>query len=241
VLSHDVYFESLERDGRSLAAAARGNLGPPVPSCPGWSVGDLVEHMGMVQRRWAQIATGADGSSVVRESAPIRDLVVEWFEEGLEQLVKTLRSADPDRPIWTWAAVEEPTVSWIIRRMAHETAIHSWDVQSALGDVDQLEREFAADGIDELLFVFLPSERDLHKGDGRTAHIHCTDVEGEWSVKMEDGNFTVSREHSKGDVALRGPAGDVLLALWERVPLPRIEVLGDDSAARMLIAAIDRT
>jgi len=241
VLSNEVYLDFLEKDGGALAAAARGNLDPPVETCPGWSVGDLVDHTGKVHRFWAQIAAGADRSSVVRESAPDPERVVEWFEEGLAHLTTTLRSADPDRSIWTWAPVEHPTVAWIIRRMAHETAIHRWDAQAAVGHPDPIDAGFAADGIDELLFVFLPAEPQLHKGDGRRAHIHCTDVEGEWLVQMQEGAFTVVREHSKGDAAIRGPAADVLLALWERVPFSNVEVLGDESVPGALIAAIDRT
>lgn len=241
MLDRGSYLDAISREGRALAAAGKGNLTSAVPSCPGWSVGDLVEHIGQVHRFWAQIATGLDRDSVVRESAPAPELVVEWFEHGLARLVDTLRSADPGAPIWTWAPVEDPTVDWIFRRMAQETTVHRWDAQSAVGHPDQIGAEFAADGIDELLYVFLPSEPQLHKGDGRTAHIHCTDVPGEWHIRMDDGGFTVTREHEKGDVALRGPASDLLLALWERIPLSRLETLGDGAAATALLAAIDRT
>ena len=242
VLSRERYLETLEREGETLAAAARGRLSLPVPTCPGWTVGDLLDHTGGVYRFWTQIATGmTDRSMVVREPGPAPEVVVEWFEEGLARLTETLRSADPDTPIWTWAPVEDPTVSWIIRRMAHETCVHRWDAQNAVGSPNSIESEFAADGIDELLFVFLPAWPELHRGDGTTAHVHSTDAEGEWFVRMDDGNFTVTREHKKGDVALRAPAGDVLLALWERIPLTDLEVLGDESAAKTLIAGIDRT
>jgi len=242
VLSRDRYLAILEREGRALAEAARGRLAPPVPSCPDWTVGELVAHTSGAHRFWAQMAAGlGDPRSAVRASAPAPELVVEWFEDGLTRLLDTLRAADPASPVWTWAPIENPTVSWIIRRMTHETVVHRWDVQNALGAPGSIEPELGSDGIDELLFVFLPAERELHRGIGATAHIHCTDTEGEWVVRMTDGDFTVTREHAKGDVALRGPAADLLLALWERVPLSEIEMLGDESDARALIAAIDRT
>jgi hypothetical protein len=36
-----------------MATAAAGNLDTPVPSCPGWTVADLVAHTGAVHRIWA--------------------------------------------------------------------------------------------------------------------------------------------------------------------------------------------
>jgi hypothetical protein len=39
----------------------------------------------------------------------------------------------------------------------------------------------------------------------------------------------VTREHAKGDVAVRGTASDLLLFLWGRLPGERLEVLGDAS------------
>ena len=48
-------------------------------------------------------------------------------------------------------------------------------------------------------------------------HLHCTDVAGEWTVRPNDaGGFDVTREHAKGDCAIRGAASDILLALWRR-------------------------
>jgi hypothetical protein len=36
-----------------------------------------------------------------------------------------------------------------------------------------------------------------------------------------------TREHARGDVALRGSASDLLLFLWQRIPAERLEVFGD--------------
>ena len=55
------------------------------------------------------------------------------------------------------------------------------------------------------------------------------------SVRSDDG-FAVAREHSKGDCAIRGPASDILLALWRRVPLSTCDVVGDADVAARFIA-----
>jgi hypothetical protein len=44
------------------------------------------------------------------------------------------------------------------------------------------------------------------------------------------------REHSKGDCAIRGPASDILLALWRRQPLSNCDVVGDADVAARFVA-----
>jgi hypothetical protein len=43
-LSHATYIDHVRADGERLAAVAERGLDPPVPSCPGWTVRDVVEH-----------------------------------------------------------------------------------------------------------------------------------------------------------------------------------------------------
>ena len=50
------------------------------------------------------------------------------------------------------------------RRQAHETAIHRYDAESASGDVNGFDLDFAVDGIDEILVGFAPlAPADLAK------------------------------------------------------------------------------
>jgi hypothetical protein len=47
------YVEQLRRDGERLATVASStDPGAPVPTCPDWSLRDLVHHVGGVHR-WA--------------------------------------------------------------------------------------------------------------------------------------------------------------------------------------------
>jgi predicted lipid carrier protein YhbT len=86
----------------------------------------------------------------------------------------------------------------------------------------------ASDGIDEYL-QFLP----VRAGDDAPAelsgswHFHTTDVPGEWVVVFADGGVTVTREHAKSDVAVRGPASDLELCLYNRRGDAGLEVFGD--------------
>jgi hypothetical protein len=54
---------------------------------------------------------------------------------------------------------------------------------------------------------------------------------------VQDGpRLAFTREHAKGACALRGPASDLLLVLWRRLPVGRIEVIGDAAVADAFVA-----
>ena len=80
---------------------------------------------------------------------------------------------------------------------------------------------------------------------GGSVHLHCTDtnspavdgsddrtaVTGEWLVsRLDESGIAVTREHAKGDVAVRGRASDLLLWLWRRDAGP-VEILGGTAVA----------
>ena len=75
-------------------------------------------------------------------------------------------------------------------------------------------------------------------GEGETIHLHCTDGEGEWLVRLAPDGATVTREHAKGDVAARGTASDLLLLVWGRITPDAVDVFGD---AALLARWQDRT
>ena len=70
-------------------------------------------------------------------------------------------------------------------------------------------------------------------GAGRTLHLHATDEglgpTGEWTIVNDEDGVGWSHDHGKGDVALRGPAKDLLLAIVRRRTAADggVEVFGD--------------
>lgn len=232
----DGYLEAIARCGRACADAAAGRLSAPVRSCEPWTVSDLVWHLGEVHFFWNEIVrTSASHPRVVpRIGRPGDDDIVEWFRGNLEALLVTLRGADPVAPCWTWAGPGD--ASWVIRRMAHETAVHAWDAARATGARFDLDPALASDGIDEFVEWFLPNHRETALPLGGSVHIHCTDVDGEWLVQPAGGmDLSISREHAKGSCAIRGSAADVLLVLWRRLPLDVVEVIGDMNVASKFV------
>ena len=51
----------------------------------------------------------------------------------------------------------------------------------------------------------------------------------------------VERAHAKGDVAVRGPASDLLLVAWHRKPVTSVDTFGDVDRAEAVLDLIHVT
>jgi uncharacterized protein (TIGR03083 family) len=230
-------IRAIRRDGDAFVdACLAAGLPTPVPSCPGWTVADLLWHLGEVHAFWRTVV--ADGltswEAYERPARPADADLAALVRAGVGTVAEVLAAADPAAANWTWTS--DQTAGWVIRRMAHETAIHRCDADEAAGRPVTIEAELASDGIDEFLTWFIGDVAEGAAPVGGSVHLHCTDVAGEWTVRPDGDRFVVTREHAKGDCALRGPAADLLLALWRRRPLATVDVVGDADVAARFVA-----
>lgn len=231
------YLDALHSEGTALAASARITLAKPVPSCPEWSMADLVGHTGVVHR-WVEsiVRSRAQEPLWLRDTTihpPPTDELLDWYDDGLVLLETALGNIDPDGELWTWAGNQ--SARFWQRRMSQETAMHRWDAENAHRRARPFDPLFAVDGIDEMFDVFVPHQRGCAglRGNGETLHLHCTDTDGEWLVRFVPAGAEVSRQHAKGDAAVRGTASDLLLLLWGRRSAEDFEVFGDTAALRL--------
>ncbi|WP_441249314.1 maleylpyruvate isomerase family mycothiol-dependent enzyme [Kitasatospora sp. McL0602] len=232
------YMHALRRDGARMAEAAAGRLDLQVPSCPDWTVAELLRHTGRVHRFWTAMAEQALADPSTFEHAPLPDdaELVEWFAEGVETCAAALEVLDPALPRWTWASRKD--VGFIQRRMAQETAVHCWDALAAAGRDEPVEQALARDGVDEFFAYFTADE--LPTGlPAAGFHLHATDGPGEWSVRAVDGAWAVTHEHGKGAAAVRGTASDLLLLLWQRRSPGQLETFGDEAALAAFLTGFD--
>lgn len=223
------YLEHIRTESAGLVAAARSaGLDRPVPSCPDWTVADLLVHVGRVQR-WQReiVADRVQEPAFSFPDAPDDPAALpDWVRDGAEQLLTTFRATPPDVALWTLCG--PGTAAFWFRRQAHETAMHRVDAQLAGGGADPIDAELARDGIDELLEVFVCGRlRDRIRGTGESLHFHRTDGAGEWLVRLTPDGPEVEHAHAKGDVAVRAGASDLLLTLRERTGPDAVEILGD--------------
>ena len=238
-------------------------LGVEVPSCPGWSLGDLTTHLGLVHR-WAEHLVRARAQERIPADAmslgqPVPSAT--WLRSGGQQLVATLRSANPDVPMWAWGADQH--VRFWSRRQLHETLVHRMDAELALGREPAATATVAADAIDEFLVNlaraarFSPNVKNLH-GSGTRLLFLATDVGRSWWVTLQPAGFEVRSDprapHLSGtdlngtdlsapgpsdtDATLAGPAVRLLLVLYRRLPVTAdaIDTTGERAAIDMWLA-----
>ena len=207
----------------------------PVAACPGWDLSDLTWHVGEVWDFWARIVeeriTDAEAVRALAEAErPDAHELLEWVTAAHTAIYAALIDGRPEREVWTWTGANRD-VEWVRRRMAQETAVHRWDAAHAVGQPDDLDPLVASDGIDEFLTYFANTSAQGAGPLEGTVHLHCTDTRGEWFVsKLDADGIDFTREHTKGDVAIRGRASDLLLWLWRRDARP-VDIVGDSALA----------
>ncbi|OMC56010.1 hypothetical protein A5747_10095 [Mycobacterium sp. IS-836] len=216
----------------------------PVPTCPGWSLKQLLRHVGRGDRWAAQIVRDRLDSYLdprtVEGGKPPPDPAdaISWLQGGAQRLVDAVELSGVETPVWTFLGTRP--ANWWIRRRLHEVVVHRADAAIALGREFTLEPDIAADAITEWLErVAIQAGSDgeaLPLEEGDTIHLHATDsgATSEWTISAAGGRIGFAHEHGKGTVALRGGATELLLALVRRVPVgdTGVEVFGDDSVWR---------
>ncbi|MGW4567608.1 maleylpyruvate isomerase family mycothiol-dependent enzyme [Streptomyces sp. NPDC004561] len=241
------YLRTLEQEGRLLAAAAaQAGVDTKVPACPEWQVRDLLRHTGAVHR-WAT-AFVTDGLTEPHPMDEPPDVdgaeLVAWYRDSHRLLVDSLAAAPADLECWTFHPAPGPSpLAFWTRRQAHETTVHRYDAEAARGGTaTPVATGFAVDGIDELLRGFHARSRSrVRAQEPRVLRVRAVDGgrDAVWSVRLTAQAPPVTVRAVAGEAAadveadaeLSGPADQLYLALWNRVPLP--EVTGDRSLATL--------
>lgn len=243
-LPADLYYAEIESSTAMLAVVV-DTAAPDltIPTCPDWTLRQLATHLGRAQRWAAEIVRARSDKFIDFRAVPDGKLPADeaargrWLTAGATSLVGALREAGDDQ-VWTFDMMN-PASFWA-RRMSHEVMVHCADARLAVGGEVAMPAELAADAIDEWLAVMSrlaggqPDRRLTVLPPGRSLHVHATDPElggaGEWLVTHASGDtLEVTTEHGKADVALTGPAADVLLTLLGRLPVSSqsVHVYGD--------------
>jgi uncharacterized protein (TIGR03083 family) len=233
-LAADRYLSSLRADAALLATAARRDRAAAVPSCPGWSVTDVVEHVAVVYEHKVACMRLGHAPDPWPPGIPPGD-PVDRLETALAELIDELVARGPAAPAYTWHEPDQ-TVGFWYRRMAQETAVHRVDVQLALGAPGPIDADIASDGIDELLDVMLAGDwSDLPQPERRTV-VALDPGDGTRVVVLEPDQVRIDRSGAAGpsDAALGGRPDDLLLWGWHRRDLAGLASTGDPAAIAAL-------
>jgi uncharacterized protein (TIGR03083 family) len=220
-------MECLTADAERLGEVAAKDLDTPVPTCPGWSVADLVRHVAFVYLHKVECMRQGKAPEPwppdeYREAKPLALFGAAW-----PQLRARFSAAPPDSATYTWYEPDQ-TVRFWVRRMAQETVIHRIDAELALRTaVRPVPDDLAVDGIDEVLTVFLGYQSktwcddfgpDLAQADDRPVLISAGG-EG-WLVRPAPGGVSIEAGIGSGpvaaDAAVRGEPDAMLRWLWGR-------------------------
>jgi uncharacterized protein (TIGR03083 family) len=240
------YLAVLASEAKALAAAAEeAGLDEAVPTCPGWSVSDLVLHLGEVHR-WATAAVANKATKLgdvpVDSRGPLPEPAdtIDWFCRGAVALRDTLAQADPSIDYAAFLAdPPSPRLLFWARRQTLETSVHRVDAESAVGRCTPLVPDIALDGIDEFLTGFLPRARTPLRSDTpRTLQIAPDYSDQRWTVVIsgeppftERGGVDAATDV---DCTVSGSASDIYLALWNRASLDGLNIAGDRSTIDLL-------
>ena len=220
------------------------DLASPIPTCPDWTMRDLLLHLGGIHR-WA--------GSHVRDSLPgllQTDLIdiferlpedlelVDWYRAELELLVRSLRDAPADLDCATFLKCVSPLHHWA-RRQAHETCIHRADVESVIRTLTPVDTEFALDGIDELVDGFVTRRfMKLRSSPPRTLGIAPDGADRVWVLAITNEPVVVTSVMTDCDCVVSGDASNIYFALWNRIPASRLSVNGDSSVLGLFFERI---
>ncbi|MDJ0394476.1 maleylpyruvate isomerase N-terminal domain-containing protein [Rhodococcus sp. G-MC3] len=228
-----------------MASVSADAAATPVPTMPEWTVEKLVRHVTFVHRMALAVLSVPSSGGMAKAIAVVEKpgrgpQFMDDYRAAAAEVLAAYENVDPSKPVATWEGEGKP--DYWIRRQLHEVTVHRFDVQNAVhvaggAQPDGIDAAGAADGVGEWAENFLTrfSVEQVPALAGRTVHLHTDDgTEAEFFLDFTSDRVVVSREHRKGDVAIRGSAEDLLLAVWRRRPLDVLDVVGEESVAQAL-------
>lgn len=243
----DGYLAVIATEAARMAAVAQeAGLDAKTPTCPAWNIRKLILHQGEVHR-WATAVVAGRYTSFAKlpkdtlGKLPTDAETFDWFRDGVATLIDTLATGDP--AVEYDMFLREPQMSRLLlwaRRQAMELCIHRVDAESAVGRCTAFPPKVAAEGIDEFLTAFITRGKGaVHRDTPHTIAFVPDDVEDRWTVTISEGPLTTARAHvENSECAVSGPASDMFLALWNRLPTDAMKVEGDTSLLTDLAANV---
>ncbi|MET9914587.1 maleylpyruvate isomerase family mycothiol-dependent enzyme [Streptomyces sp. NPDC006476] len=237
------------------AVAAAPSLDAQVPTCPGWTLFDLVKHLGGGDRFWAAIVGAGPADAPPAEATAARaalevprqrETLLAWLAASTQLLLDALREAGPESGCWTWwpASQSPQTSGGVARHRVQETAVHAYDAQLAGGAAQPLPVEVALDGVEEFLFTVCgtpsawphkPTAFDFHSAEGRSWRL-TVDGDGARSARILAPTAATGEESEAAGASVHGTASELVLYLYDRIQAESLRVDGDAGLLDLLRA-----
>lgn len=256
------YLDHLHQESaRFRAVLTDADPAARVPTCPDWSVADLLRHLTEVQYFWARTVNHRPAAPDPEKGwgDPPRQeshaAMLAYYDDTLATLENALAGARPDEPAWTWST--DQSIAFILRRQAHEALIHRLDAEVVTGEVTALDPLLATDGVHEALDLMFGEQPPWGAFAADDDHV-CVQVrDTDTQVWVQLGHFTgtdpedgtvrdgpdlrvVPDPGAEPALVLEGDAGDLDAWLWHRRDDARLDWAGDDDVRRRFTAILSR-
>ena len=220
------------------SVAGSPDLDTRVPSCPDWSLGDLVEHLTQVHRFWG-VAVIAGPSEKPPDVPPADDTrpagLLDRSAAATQELITALRAAGPAAGCWTWWGESDVpmTSGAVARHQVQEAAVHAFDAQLATGTPRPVPAVIAIDGMAEFISLsygtagpwpYEPVRIGLHAAEGES-----------WLLDLTASGAQVIDGQHETAASVYGPVSDLLLTLHGRPPLNSLRTEGDRATLENLL------
>jgi uncharacterized protein (TIGR03083 family) len=233
---------------RRLAdSAAAAGPDASVPTTPGWTIKDLVEHVGQTQHWVAEIIERRinDPMQLPTEMAVLPTDSGQWqawLSTAAQRVANACSDEALDAPVFNASGDARSGTRFWMSSVLNETVVHGADAASAANRTTEIEADIAAALISNHLAMLTSPTWEMYRsesahalrGTGLTMLVLATDAVddvGAWFVERRPDGATWKRGTQAADATLTGPAGSLLLALTRRLPLTDRDVsVGGDAA-----------
>jgi uncharacterized protein (TIGR03083 family) len=233
----------IEHTGRLAASAAAAGPDAAVPTTPGWTITDLVEHVGQSQQWVAEIIERriTDPTQLPTQMAVLPADPREW-QAWLAESGRRVASACSDdalnAPVFNAAGDDRSGTRFWMSSMLNEAVVHGFDAAEAARRPTDVDPDIAAALISNLFAMLTsptwemqrPGSAHALRGTGQTLQWLATDAAdddaGAWFVERGPEGATWRPGNHQADVTVTGPAQSLLLTLTRRLSLTDRDATG---------------
>ncbi|HEY3610419.1 MAG TPA: maleylpyruvate isomerase family mycothiol-dependent enzyme [Pseudonocardiaceae bacterium] len=229
----------VEHTQRLAGSAVAAGPDAAVPTAQGWTITDLVEHVGQSQNWVAEIIERriTDPTQLPTEMAVLPTDPREWpawLSESAQRVASACSDDALDAPVFNPAGDERPGTRFWLSSALNEAVVHGFDAANAAdrpADIDNdIDADLAAALISNHLAMLTSPTWEMRRsesahairGTGQTLQWLATDTAddaGAWFVERRPDGATWQRRTQQADVTVTGPALSLLLILTRRLPL----------------------
>ncbi|WP_158548079.1 maleylpyruvate isomerase N-terminal domain-containing protein [Desertihabitans brevis] len=205
----------------------------PVPTCPGWTLTNLVGHIGSTQRWVTRLVAEGIGDPAAAFALASEDAPDDpegwpgWLRTGAAEVRGTLAGATNGPDVFDPSGGGDGVVFWS-RRVFGEISVHRIDAAATLDRRYTIDAPSAVAAIDDWLGTIasagwaavVPGFADAMRGTGQTIAWVAEDVDDAWLLRRTDAPLVLTSERvAEADVLITGPAEQLLQVVSRRLPL----------------------